>query len=114
VFYRLVTLAIQNSALTLIMHYSRVSTAPSRAYSAATAVLLHEIIKGAISLAIAYARIDTSLDLPQAAGSRWVPIFLRIRKLGLDIFSPDCWKLSIPAILYGMPHHLYFAPPPLI
>jgi UDP-sugar transporter A1/2/3 len=25
----------------------------------------------------------------------------RFRTLGKEIFSPDCWKLSIPAILYG-------------
>jgi UDP-sugar transporter A1/2/3 len=102
-----VTLAIQNSALTLIMHYSLVSTPPSRTYSAATAVLLNEILKGAISLAIAYSRVDTSghsspypLDVSQAPGS-----YSRARKLFWDIFSPDCWKLSIPAILYGKPVH---------
>jgi UDP-sugar transporter A1/2/3 len=104
-----VTLAIQNSALTLIMHYSLVSTPPSRTYSAATAVLLNEILKGAISLAIAYSRIDTPvhsspypLDVNQAAGSHWVSVYvLRARILCSEIFSPDCWKLSIPAILYG-------------
>ena len=106
----LATLAIQNSALTLIMHYSLVSTTPSHAYLPATAVLLNEIFKGAISLVIAYTRVDISSSHPspypfevvQAAGSRWAPVSLpRIRKLSSDIFSPDCWKLSIPAILYG-------------
>ena len=107
---RLVTLAIQNSALTLIMHHSLVSTPPSRAYSAATAVLLNEIFKGTISLVIAYARVDISssypspypLELSQGNASRWTLVSLpRLRKLCSDIFSPDCWKLSIPAILYG-------------
>jgi hypothetical protein len=110
---RLVTLAIQNSALTLIMHHSLVSTPPSRAYSAATAVLLNEIFKGAISLAIAYTRVDISnhpspypLEVSQAAGSRWALVSLpRVRKLSSDIFSSDCWKLSIPAILYGTSDH---------
>jgi solute carrier family 35 (UDP-sugar transporter), member A1/2/3 len=111
---RLVTLAIQNSALTLIMHHSLVSTPPSRAYSAATAVLLNEIFKGAISFIIAYARVDISsphpspypLEVSQAAGSRWTSVsLLKFRKLSSDIFSPDCWKLSIPAILYGTLDH---------
>ncbi|KAF5357972.1 hypothetical protein D9756_001497 [Leucocoprinus leucothites] len=101
----LVTLAVQNSALTLIMHYSRVSTPPSRMYSAATAVLMNEILKGLISLVIAFTRTDighaSMYDVAQApfpAGNRGV--VGRLRKLWREVFSPDCWKLSIPAILY--------------
>ena len=118
---RLVILAIQNSALTLIMHHSLVSTPPSRAYSAATAVLLNEIFKGSISLVIAYARVDISssypspypLELSQVAGSRWALVSMpRVRKLCSDIFSPDCWKLSIPAILYGTPAFTLVRPIP--
>lgn len=101
---RLVTLAVQNSALTLIMHYSRVSASSSRIYSAATAVLMNELFKGLISLVIAFIRMDVGsmYDLTQAsfsAGDRGVVV--RLRKLWREIFSPDCWKLSIPAILYG-------------
>lgn len=88
------------------MHYSRVSTPPSRTYSAATAVLMNEIIKGLISLVIAFTRVDaghTSMyDMAQApypAGGRGT--LSRLRKLWRDVLSPDCWKLSIPAILYG-------------
>lgn len=101
---RLVTLAVQNSALTLIMHYSRVSASSSRVYSAATAVLMNELFKGLISLVIAFIRMDVGsmYDLTQtsfSAGDRGVVV--RLRKLWREIFSPDCWKLSIPAILYG-------------
>ena len=101
---RLVTLAVQNSALTLIMHYSRVSASSSRIYSAATAVLMNELFKGLISLVIAFIRMDVGsmYDLTQtsfSAGDRGVVV--RLRKLWKEIFSPDCWKLSIPAILYG-------------
>ncbi|KAF8921196.1 nucleotide-sugar transporter-domain-containing protein [Mucidula mucida] len=107
----LVTLAVQNSALTIIMHYSRVSTPPSRAYSAATAVLMNEILKGFISLVFAFSRIDASppLAIPfsfspetsQSAGNcRASSLLLRVKKLCREVFSPDCWKLSIPAILY--------------
>ncbi|KAF7363515.1 hypothetical protein MSAN_01007800 [Mycena sanguinolenta] len=99
----LVTLAVQNSALTLIMHYSRVSTPPSRAYSPATAVLMNEILKGSISLLIAFWRIDAPSTDRQAFG-----VVGRVKKLAGDVFSPDCWKLSIPAILYVIQNNLQF------
>ncbi|RDB21140.1 UDP-galactose transporter [Hypsizygus marmoreus] len=111
----LVTLAVQNSMLTLIMHHSRVSTPPSRAYSAATAVLVNEVLKGLISLVIAYSRIESppySSDGSQAAGLSWAlktrSLMFRMRKLGKDVFSPDCWKLSIPAILYVIQNNLQY------
>lgn len=90
------------------MHYSRVSIPPSQSYSAPAAVLLNELLKGSISLAIAFFQIDPyTSDTPQlglTAGRFWNPskIWLRIRRLGREVFSPDCWKLSIPAILYGV------------
>ncbi|KAF8350637.1 nucleotide-sugar transporter-domain-containing protein [Amanita rubescens] len=113
----LVTLAVQNSALTLIMHYSRISTPPSRAYSAATAVLMNEILKGLISLTIAFARIDPVIYAHDSAQApyhvlvgRFDPrsVSYRLRKLFKDIFSPDCWKLSIPAILYVIQNNLQY------
>ena len=85
------------------MHHSRVSTAPSEAYSAGTAVLMVELLKGAISFMIAYLRIEsaTTYNLPaNTPASRSNPLS-RVRKLGREIFRSDCWKLSIPAILYG-------------
>lgn len=88
------------------MHYSRVSTPPEREYSAAAAVLLNELLKGGISLAIAFARINhtsTAQYSPVARASFWDPstVMSRFSRLGKEVFSPDCWKLSIPAILYG-------------
>lgn len=111
----LVTLAVQNAALTLIMHYSRVSAAPSHTYSAAAAVLLTELLKGSISLAIAFARIDSYAPqyLPngqQISSSAWNPWTLldRFRRLGKEVFRSDCWKLAIPAILYVIQNNLQF------
>ncbi|KAI5119738.1 hypothetical protein M0805_008668 [Coniferiporia weirii] len=117
----LVTLAVQNALLTIIMHYSRVSTPPSRTYSAASAVLFNELLKGSISLGIAFSRIDDydshHLHSPHRkgplqlrAGSWMQPhVFAsRCRKLGNEILSPDCWKLSIPAILYVIQNNLQF------
>ncbi|KAJ6547651.1 nucleotide-sugar transporter-domain-containing protein [Mycena capillaripes] len=108
----LVTLAVQNSMLTLIMHYSRVSTAPSRAYSPATAVLMNEILKGSISLIIAFLRLDVAA--PETAGQApgtlcyRSTLAARVKRLAGDVFSPDCWKLSIPAILYVIQNNLQF------
>ncbi|KAI0819112.1 nucleotide-sugar transporter-domain-containing protein [Irpex lacteus] len=111
----LVTLAVQNAALTLIMHYSRVSAAPSQTYSAAAAVLLVELLKGTISLGIAFARLDNYAPqyLPngqKVSISPWNPWALlgRFRRLGKEVFRPDCWKLAIPAILYVIQNNLQF------
>jgi len=68
---------------------------------------MNEILKGSISLLIAFIRMDlSSYDMAQAplpSGQRPYSqtYLLRLRKLWKDVWSPDCWKLSIPAILYG-------------
>ncbi|KIY43352.1 nucleotide-sugar transporter, partial [Fistulina hepatica ATCC 64428] len=100
----LVTLALQNSMLTIIMHYSRVSTPPSRAYSAATAVLMSEVLKGLISFAIAFCRVDFPVDSPRARRS----CVACVRRVFADVLSRDCWKLSIPAILYVIQNNLQY------
>jgi UDP-sugar transporter A1/2/3 len=71
-------------------------------------VLLNELLKGAISLAIACASMSQSqyeqMSLTGAkVGSPWSfgRLMQRFRRLENEVFSPDCWKLSIPAILYG-------------
>ena len=105
---RLVTLAVQNALLTLIMHYSRVSTAPQHTYSAASAVLMVELLKGFISLTVAFLRLDSLSGTSNA--SLWNPrvLLYRFRRLGKEVFRPDCWKLSIPAILYVIQNNLQF------
>ena len=68
---------------------------------------MNEILKGTISLIIALMRTDISAyDLVQApllSGQHpYSHIYIfRLRKLWKEVWSPDCWKLSIPAILYG-------------
>ena len=93
---RLVTLAVQNAALSIVMHYSRVSTPPSQSYSPASAVLLNEILKGSISFGIALWRLSKS-EVPSP-----------FRQLIRETLSPDCWKLSIPALLYVVQNSLQF------
>ncbi|CAE6419148.1 unnamed protein product [Rhizoctonia solani] len=157
----LVTLAVQNASLTIIMHYSRVSTPANRTYSAASAVLLNELLKGSISLLIALFRIDdqthktsrpevislmsgggdldddsptTPMIKAKAQGRNFLGhrstgsgsirgvlssqlrrstslltrLWCKFRRLGREVFSPDCWKLSIPAILYVIQNNLQF------
>lgn len=129
-FRRLVTLALQNTVLVIIMHYSRVSVASSsKVYSAATAVLLVEVLKCAISLVIAFTRTEPPPSagrgynfLPETPAtpsphSRWeqpvYPItppvfFLRIQILISELGSADAWKLSIPALLYVLQNNLQY------
>jgi UDP-sugar transporter A1/2/3 len=85
------------------MHYSRVSIPPSQAYSPASAVLLNEILKGLISFSVAVIRVFNSQESPYR---RSLP--LSIRHVCQEIFSPDSWKLSIPAILYVIQNSLQF------
>jgi len=82
----LVTLAEQNPILTIIMHYSRVSTSPDKTYSAASAVLINEVLKGSISLAVAFSRThhlwislgnplkDPSYTFQSPLHSHWVTV----------------------------------------
>lgn len=111
----LVTLAVQNAALAIVMHYSRVSTPAALAYSPASAVMLNELLKGSISFVIALARVREVADVPwsrksiggiiQALPYPWTSAF---RSVCAEIFSPDCWKLSIPALLYVIQNSLQF------
>ncbi|KAA1100227.1 hypothetical protein PGT21_032006 [Puccinia graminis f. sp. tritici] len=141
----LVSLTLQNSLLTILLHYSR--TAPdNKVYSAPVAVLLSEILKSIISFSIALFNSTRSSLQPRLPGSpphpadpatyhdrlksetyhhsyRPLPstqsstttspplssIILTQIKLNLSaIFSRDCWKLSIPAILYVIQNNLQF------
>ncbi|KAJ6531177.1 nucleotide-sugar transporter-domain-containing protein [Mycena capillaripes] len=111
----LVTLAVQNAALSIVMHYSRVSTPPSLSYSPASAVLLNELLKGTISFLIALARVPQVAERPWHRMSFWTivrelpyPWTSPFWWLCGEILSPDCWKLSIPAILYVVQNSLQF------
>ncbi|KAG6829582.1 hypothetical protein H0H87_010823 [Tephrocybe sp. NHM501043] len=111
----LVTLAVQNAALSIVMHYSRVSTPPELSYSPAAAVLLNEILKGTISFVIALSRTREVVETPWHRLSLWgilcalpFPGSRPFWSLCGEIFSRDCWKLSIPALLYVVQNSLQF------
>ncbi|KAI5117303.1 hypothetical protein M0805_005532 [Coniferiporia weirii] len=108
-------LAIQNAALSIVMHYSRVSTPASMSYSPATAVLLNELLKGSISFIVALSRTSstpstTSMPRRSTIGMPPEPLswWSRLCQLCSEIFSPDCFKLSIPAVLYVIQNSLQF------
>ncbi|KZT09571.1 uncharacterized protein LAESUDRAFT_756522 [Laetiporus sulphureus 93-53] len=101
----LVTLAVQNAALSIVMHYSRVSIPASEAYSPASAVLLNELLKGSISFVIAFLRVVDASDASGKGISVW---WWALQRVCREIFSRDCWKLSIPAILYVVQNSLQF------
>ncbi|KAG9318738.1 nucleotide-sugar transporter-domain-containing protein [Chiua virens] len=88
------------------MHYSRVSTPAHLSYSPASAVLLGEILKGSISFLIALWRAK---DVDQSISSR--KSFMGLRSLLCSLvrsLPPNCWKLSIPALLYVVQNSLQF------
>ncbi|KAL0580353.1 hypothetical protein V5O48_001690 [Marasmius crinis-equi] len=97
------------------MHHSRVSTPPSLSYSPASAVLLNELLKGFISFIIALGRAPevaelqwkrmSFLEILSSIPYPWTSPFWSVCG---EIFSPDCWKLSIPAILYVVQNSLQF------
>ncbi|KAF9014129.1 nucleotide-sugar transporter-domain-containing protein [Cyathus striatus] len=109
----LVTLAVQNAALSIVMHHH---ASPPR-----LPVLFNELLKGSISFIIALFRASTSSpelpSSPRHPSKRtlfntiqnfpypWTAVFWRVCR---EIFSPDCWKLSIPAILYVVQNSLQF------
>ncbi|KXX76076.1 UDP-galactose transporter [Madurella mycetomatis] len=98
----LITLTFQNSALILIMHYSRIMTPPGdHRYFASTAVLLNEVIKLAISLTFAIYESSRSLA-PQT------PVTVLLEQIYNSVFSGDSWKLAIPAVLYTLENTLQY------
>ncbi|KAI1637903.1 nucleotide-sugar transporter-domain-containing protein [Biscogniauxia mediterranea] len=98
----LITLTFQNSALILIMHYSRMMP-PSgdHRYFTSTAVLLTEVIK--LAMCLTFAIYDVSRSL--APSTPATVIFEQIYNL---VFSGDSWKLAIPATLYTLQNTLQY------
>lgn len=86
----LVTLTIQNSALILIMHYSRIMPGyEQKRYFSSTAVLLNELLKLAISVVLHYRELRSRLG-PQ----------ITVRQILQETFTSDALKLTVPAVLY--------------
>ncbi|KAF1991792.1 nucleotide-sugar transporter [Aulographum hederae CBS 113979] len=98
----LVTLTFQNSALILIMHYSRIMPlVDGHRYFTSTAVFLNEVIKFALSLAMAL--YETSQNLGPST-----PVTTLVSSLSRAVFTGDSWKLAIPAVLYTFQNSLQY------
>ncbi|KFY10544.1 hypothetical protein V492_04969 [Pseudogymnoascus sp. VKM F-4246] len=97
----LITLTFQNSALILIMHYSRIMPVSGHRYFTSTAVLLNEVLKLSVSLTIAL--YDISRTMPPST-----PATALFEQLYNSVFSGDGWKLAIPASLYTLQNSLQY------
>ncbi|KYK61128.1 putative UDP-galactose transporter [Drechmeria coniospora] len=99
----LVMLTFQNSALILVMHYSRVMP-PSgdHRYFTSTAVFLNELVKLVISLTLAILEASKTLA-PNT------PVTTMFEQIYNAVFSGDGWKLTFPAALYTVQNLLQYA-----
>ncbi|KAF2400704.1 nucleotide-sugar transporter [Trichodelitschia bisporula] len=98
----LATLSVQNAALILVMHYSRIMPlVDGHRYLTSTAVFMNEVIKLSIALVVAY------LDAVRHATPGTTTSDLT-RSLLSQVFSSDSWKLAIPAALYTFQNSLQY------
>ncbi|KIW02381.1 uncharacterized protein PV09_06202 [Verruconis gallopava] len=98
----LATLAIQNAALILVMHYSRIMPLiDGHRYFTSTAVFLNEVLKLAIALGVA---LHDQADMAGVAMAS--PEAFRL--LYTAVFTSDSWKLAIPAALYTLQNSLQY------
>ncbi|KAJ2359309.1 UDP-galactose transporter Gms1 [Coemansia erecta] len=91
----LLVLTVQNSMLVLVMRYSRVVSETQ--FYPSTAVLMSELAKFAICLAIA-AKANTAEHGGQFS----------LRRIRNDILGGDSWKMIIPAGLYTIQNNLQY------
>jgi UDP-sugar transporter A1/2/3 len=86
----LVVLVVQNSALILMMRYTRASVSSDQLYLASTAVLMSEIVKTLVCLYVVYTL------LPTRSLSKLVDFLYR----QLVVQWRETIKLALPAVLY--------------
>ncbi|KAI1185018.1 UDP-galactose transporter [Nemania serpens] len=98
----LITLTFQNSAVTLIAHYSRMMP-PSgdHRYFTSTAVFLAELVKLAISMTFAIYEVSRTL-------APSTPATVLFQQIYNSVFRGDGWKLAIPATLYTLQNTLHY------
>ncbi|KAF2643542.1 nucleotide-sugar transporter [Massarina eburnea CBS 473.64] len=98
----LIMLTFQNSALILIMHYSRIMPLVNgHRYFTSTSVFLNEVIKLGISATMAL--YDLSSNMPPNT-----PATSMITELVSTMFANDSWKLAVPAALYTLQNSLQY------
>ncbi|ORY83256.1 nucleotide-sugar transporter-domain-containing protein [Protomyces lactucae-debilis] len=94
----LFTLTVQNSALILIMHYSRIMPAfQTKRYFTSTAVLSNEVLKLVLCVFLVWR------EQKQLLGNN-VSLHVAIR----SVITKEAWKLTIPAALYTLQNNLQY------
>lgn len=97
-------LVLQNSALVLLLHYSR--TMPlvnGQRYLASTAIFLSEVVKLTLFVSLALYDITNSPHSPDNSTiSELAAALIRA------VFTGDSWKLAIPALLYTAQNSLQY------
>ncbi|KAK4502971.1 hypothetical protein PRZ48_006398 [Zasmidium cellare] len=100
----LVGLVVQNAALVLAMHYSRVMPLVNGdRYYASTAVFLSEIVKFSFFLSMALYEIATNPQTPDTS-----TVSELSNALSKAVFTGDSWKLAIPAMLFTLQNSLQY------
>ncbi|MCJ1350114.1 MAG: hypothetical protein MMC33_000095 [Icmadophila ericetorum] len=98
----LVALTIQNTALILILYYSRIMPlVGGQRYLFSTVVFLNEVVKLGICLTAALYEMSQTL-------SPSTPASALFRTLTRAVFTGDSWKLAIPASLYTLQNTLQY------
>ncbi|KUJ08278.1 nucleotide-sugar transporter [Mollisia scopiformis] len=97
----LAVLVLQNSALTLTLHHTRVRPVDGNGrYLASTAILLVEVIKLIVSFGLSFH--ETCRNHPSDSPPK---VLTRLFK---EVFAGDGWKLSVPAVLYTLQSSLLY------
>lgn len=97
-------LVVQNAALVLFMHYSRVMPLVNGdRYYASTAVFLSEVIKFSFFLSMALYEIATNPQTPDTS-----TVSELSNALSKAVFTGDSWKLAIPAMLFTLQNSLQY------
>ncbi|KAI1436470.1 UDP-galactose transporter [Xylaria sp. CBS 124048] len=98
----LISLTFQNSAATLMAHYTRtMPTFDDHRYFTSTAIFLTELIKLTISLTFAISEVSTTL-------APTTPATVMFQQIYMSVFRGDGWKLAIPATLYTLQNTLQY------
>ncbi|KAI8083794.1 nucleotide-sugar transporter-domain-containing protein [Thamnidium elegans] len=96
----LITLVVQNSALILMMRYTRSSVPADKLYLASTAVLMSELLKTVVCLFVVYSLLPNS--------KKSIPNFSSFLYRELIINWKETIKLGLPAILYLIQNNLQY------
>ncbi|PHZ15721.1 nucleotide-sugar transporter [Rhizopus microsporus ATCC 52813] len=96
----LIILVVQNSALILVMRYTRASVPEDKLYLASTAVVMSEVLKSIVCLLVLYLNFD--------ARKRSLPRLVSLLNRELILNWRETLKLAFPAGLYLIQNNLQY------